>query len=131
MGGSGSRKTNALLNLISDQSDIDKKYLYAKNPYEVKYQCLISQREKVGLNHFDDQNSFIKYSNDMQDVYNKIEGYNPNKEKKLLIIFDDMIADMINNETLNPIVTELFIRGRLLDFFCFYHTILFELTKRC
>ena len=57
----------------------------------------------------------MEYLNDMQDVYKNIEEYNPNKERKVLIIFDDMIADMINNKKLNPIVTELFIRGRKLN----------------
>ena len=50
-GGSGSRKTNGLLNLINNQPDIDKIYLYAKYPYETKYQYLINEREKVGLDH--------------------------------------------------------------------------------
>ena len=58
----------------------------------------------------------MEYSNDMQDVYKNIEDYNPIKKRKVLIIFDDMIADMINNKKLNPIVTELFIRGRNLIF---------------
>ena len=115
IGGSGSGKANALLNLINNQPDIDKIYLYAKDPYEKKYQYLINKREKVGLNHFNDPKAFIEYSNDMQDVYKNIEDYNPIKKRKVLIIFYDMIADMINNNKLNPIVTELFIRGRKLD----------------
>ena len=112
IGGSGSGKTNALLNLINNQPDIDKIYLYAKDPYEQKYQYLINKRENVGLNHFNDPKACIEYSNDMQDVYKNIEDYNPIKKRKVLIIFDDMIADMISNNRLNPIVTELFIRGR-------------------
>ena len=59
--------------------------------------------------------AFIEYSNDMQDVYKNIEDYNLGKKLKVLIVFDDMIADMINNKKLNPIVTELFIRGRKLN----------------
>ena len=51
----------------------------------------------------------------MQDVYNNIDDYNPDKENKILIIFDDMIADMINHKKLNSIVTKLFIRGRKLN----------------
>ena len=51
----------------------------------------------------------------MQDVYKNIDEYNPDKESKILIVFDDMIADMINNKKLNSIVTELFIRGRKLN----------------
>ena len=112
IGGSGSGKTNALLNLINNQPDVDKIYLYAKDPYEAKYQYLIKKREKVGLDHFDDPKAFIEYLNDMQDVYKNIEGYNPVKKRKILIVFDNMIADMINN---NPVVTELFIRGRTLN----------------
>ena len=115
LGGSGSGKTNALLNLINNQPDIDKIHLYAKDLYEAKYQYLINNREKVELNHFDDYKAFIEYSNDMQDVYKNIEDYNPGKKRKVLIVFDDMIADMINNNKLNPIVTELFIRGRKLN----------------
>ena len=57
----------------------------------------------------------MEYSNDVQDVYKNIEDYNPNKKCKILIIFDDMIADMINNKKLNPVITELFIRGRKLN----------------
>ena len=115
IGGSGSGKTNALLNLISSQPDIDKIYLYAKDPYEKKYQYLINKREKVGFNHFNDPKAFMEYSNDMQVVYKNIKDYNPIKKRKILIIFNDMIADMINNNKLNTIVTELFIRGRKLN----------------
>ena len=79
-----------------------------------KNQYLINKREKVGLNHFNDPKVFLEYSN-MQDVYKNIEEYNPIKKRKVLIIFDDMIADMIHNNKLNPIVTELFIRGRKLN----------------
>ena len=90
--GSGSEKTNALLNLINNQPDIDKIYLYAKGPYEKKYQYLINKREKVGLNHFNDPKAFMEYSNDMQDVDKNIGDYNPIKKRKILIVFDDMIA---------------------------------------
>ena len=113
--GSGSGKTNLLLNLINNQPDIDKIYLYAKDLYEAKNQYLINKREKVGLDHFDGSKAFIEYSNDMQDVYKNIEGYNLGKKRKILIVFDYMIANMINNKKLNPIVTELFIRGRKLN----------------
>ena len=68
IGGSGSGKTIALLNLINNQLDIDKIYLYAKDPCEAKYQYLIDKCEKVGLNHYDDPKGFIENSNDMQDV---------------------------------------------------------------
>ena len=115
VGGSGSGKTNAVLNLINNQPDIDKIYLYAKVTHEAKNQYLINKREKVGLDHFKDPKAFIKYSNDMQDVYKNIEDYNPNKKRKVLKVFDDIIAGIINNKRLNPIVTELFIRGRKLD----------------
>ena len=115
IGASGSGKTKALLNLINNQPDIDKIYLYAKDPYEDKYQFLINKRESTGLKHFNDPKAFIEYSNDMQDVYKNINDYNPDKENKILIVFDDMIADMINNKKLNPVVTELFFRGRKLN----------------
>ena len=122
IGGSGSGKINALLNLISNQPDIDKIYLYAKDPYKTKYQYLINKREKVRKNHFNDPKGFMEYSNDMQDVYKNIEDYNPIKKRKVLIIFDDMIADMISNNNLNPIVTELFIRGKKLNISIVFNT---------
>ena len=68
--------------------------------------------EKVGLDHFKDPKAFVEYSNDMEDVHKNIENYNPGKKCKILIVFDDMITDMINNKKLHPVVTELFIRGR-------------------
>ena len=98
VGGSGSGKTNLLLNLIENQPDIDKIYLYAKDPYESNYQYLINKREGVGINHFNDPNAFIEHSNDMHDVYKNIDDYNPGKENKILIVFDDMIAYMDHNK---------------------------------
>ena len=84
--------------------------MYAKDPYETKYQFLFKKRESTGLKYFNDSKAFIEYSNNMQDVYKNIEEYNIGKKRKILIVFDDMIADMINNKKLKPIVTELFIR---------------------
>ena len=78
IGGSGSGKTNSLFNLINQQPDIDKIYLYAKGPYEVKYQFLIKKHEDVGTKHFNDSKAFIEYSNNMNDIYKNIEDYNPN-----------------------------------------------------
>ena len=115
IGGSGSGKTNALLNLINNQPDIDKIYLYAKDPHEAKYQFLINKRESMALDHFNDPKAFIEYSSDMRDVYKNIDEYNANKERQILIVFDDMIADMVNKKKLNPMVTNLFLRGRKLN----------------
>ena len=75
-------KTNALLNLINNQLDIDKIYLYAKDPYEAKSQYFINKRGKVGLDHFNDPKAFMEYSNNMLDVYKNIEHYNPDKKEK-------------------------------------------------
>ena len=110
--GSGSAKTNALLNLIYREPDIDKIYLYGKDPYQAKYQLLIYKRGSPGLKYLNDSKAFIEYSNDIDDIYKNIEGYNPNKKLKILILFDDMIADMFSNKKLNQAVTELFIRGK-------------------
>ena len=89
--------------------------MYAKDPYEAKCQFFINKRESTGLNHFNDPKAFTEYSNDMQDLYKSIVEYNADKERKILIVFDDMIADMINNKKLNSVVTELSIRGRKLN----------------
>ena len=114
-GGSESIKTKALLSLINNQPDIDKIYLYAKVPYQAKYQFLINKREGTGLKHFNVSKVFIEHSNDMHDVYKNIDEYNIDKERKILIFFDDAITDTINNKKLNSVVTELFIRGRKLN----------------
>ena len=89
--------------------------MYAKDPYQDKYQFLTNKRESIGLKHFNGSKAFIQYSNDMQNVYKNIDEYNPDKKGKIIIVFDDMIADMIYNKKLNSIVTELFIKGRKLN----------------
>ena len=86
------------MNLINNQPDIDKIYLYEKTVCKAKYQYLINKREKVGLDDFKDPNAFMECSNDMQDVYKNIKDYNPNKKREILIVFDDMITDMIKNK---------------------------------
>ena len=75
----------------------------------------MNKREGIGINHFKDPKAFIEYSNDMDDVYKNIDDYNPEKENKILIVSDNMIADMIHNKKLNSIITEIFIRGRKLN----------------
>ena len=110
------------MNLINNQLDIDKIYFYAKDPYQNKYQYLLNKREKVGLDYFKDPKAFMEYSNDVQDVYKNIEDYNSGKKRKILIVLDDMIADMINNKKLNPVVTELFIRGRKFNIYIVFIT---------
>ena len=102
-------------NLINHEPDIDKIYLYAKYPYEAKYQLLIKKRESTDLKYLSDSKAFIECSNNMNDIYKNIEEYNPNKKRKILIVFDDMIAGMLSNRKFNTIVTELFIRGRKLN----------------
>ena len=98
IGGSGSENTNVLLNLIEKQPDIDKIYSYAKDPYEEKYQYLIRIREKVGIYHYNGPRAYIEYSNGMRNIYKNVDYYNPDKENKTLIVFDDMIADMIHKK---------------------------------
>ena len=88
---------NSLFYLINHQSDIDKIYLYAKDPFEAKYRFLIKKRENVGTKHFNDSKAFIEYSSNMVDIYKNIEYYNPNEKRKILIGFYDTVADMISN----------------------------------
>ena len=94
------QRTYALLNLIDNEPEIDKFYLYAKGPTEAKYKLLINKREIVHLKYLNDSKAFIEYSNDMDDNYKNIEDYNPDKKRKVLIVFDDMIADMLSNKKL-------------------------------
>ena len=98
IGSSGSGKTNALVNLIYHEPDIDKIYLYANDPYEAKNQFLIKKHEKVGLDHFNDSKPFIEDSNNMYHVYKNIEEHNPGKKREVQIVFDDMIANTISNK---------------------------------
>ena len=89
IGGSGSGKTNALLNLINEQKDSDKIYLYAKYLSEPKYEFLIKNRENAGLKYLNDSNAFIECSNTMANVYENIDYYNLSRKRQVLIIFDD------------------------------------------
>ena len=102
-----------------------KNYLYTKDLNEAKYKFLINERESAGLKYLNDSKAFIGYSDDIVDIYKNIEKYNPNKKRKILIVFGDMIADMLSNKKFNPIVTELFIRGRKLNISLAFITILF------
>ena len=115
IGPSGYGKTNTLLHLINNFHPIDKIYLYAKDTDEKKYQYLINKREQAGIKNLNDPRAFIEYSNDMNDVLENINNYNKNRDKKVLIIFDDMIADIMRSEKFKVIVKELFIRCRKLN----------------
>ena len=105
IGGSGSGKTNALLNLIKHQRpDIDKIYLYVEDPPESKYQLLINEREQLGIENLKNPKAFLHYSKAIDDIYQHLEDYNPNKKRRVLIVFDDMIADMESNEKLSLLI---------------------------
>ena len=131
IGGSVSGKTNALFNLINEQDDIDKIYLYAKDLSEPKYEFLIKKRKDVGIKYCNDPNAFIECSNRMDDVYQNIDDYNPSRKRKILIVFDDMIADIMTNKKFQAIIKELFIRCRKLNISFVYHTVLSLCSKRC
>ena len=94
IGPSGSDKKNTLLHLINNLHPIDKIYLYAKDINEPKYEYLINKREQAGIKNLNDPHAFIEYSDDMDDVLDDINNYNKNRDKKVLIVFDDMIADI-------------------------------------
>ena len=82
----------------------------------------IYTKQNTGLQFLNDSKAFIEYSNDMDDIYENIQEYNPNKKQKILIVFDDMIADMLRNKKLNPLVNELFIRGSKLNIYFVFIT---------
>ena len=90
-------KTNALINLINEQNDIDKIYLHAKELSEPKYEYLIKKREGAGIKHLNNPNAFIECSNTMDDVYENINNYNLIRKRKKIIVFDDIIADIMGN----------------------------------
>ena len=97
-GGAGSGKRNVLINLINEQNNIDKIYLYGKDLGEPKYEFLIKKHENVGIKHLNNPNAFIECSNTMDDVYENINDYNPIKKGKKLICFDNMTADITKNK---------------------------------
>ena len=111
IGPSDSGKTNTLLHLINNSHPIDKIYLYTKDIDEKKYQFLISKREQAGLKNLNDSKALIEYSNDMSDALDDINNYNKNIDKKVLIVFDDMIADIEYNKDFKRIIKELFYRA--------------------
>ena len=118
IGGSGSGKTNTLLNLIKEQDErdvIDKIYLYARDLNEPKYQFLIEKHGNIGIKHYNDLNTFIGFSNMMDDVYENIDDYNLSRKRKKLIVFDDMIADIMTNRRFQAIMKKLFVRCRKLN----------------
>ena len=100
-----------LVNLIKHQrADIDKIYLYVKDPFESKYQLLNNGRKKVGIKILKNLKNFIHYSQTTDNVYENLEDYNPTKKRRALIVFDNIIADMESNKKLIPKVTEIFLR---------------------
>ena len=88
-----------------EKTDNSKIYLYAKDPYEAKYKLLINKRESTCLKHLNHSKCFNEYSNDMDDIYKNIEDCKPHTERKILIAFVDMVADLLSNKKLYPIVT--------------------------
>ena len=115
VGPSGSGKTNTLLHLINNLHPIDKIYLYAKDLHEPKYEYLINKREQAGIKNLNDPHTFIEYSDDMNDVFDDIINYNKNRDKKVLIVSDDMIADIEYNKNFKRMIKELFYRARKIN----------------
>ena len=118
IGSSGSDKTNTLLHLIQNLNEttpVDKIYLYAKDLTEPKYEFLINNSKNARIKHFNDSTAFIEYSNDMDDVFTNIGDYNKKRKRKVLIVFDDMIADIMSSKRFKAIIKELFIRCRKLN----------------
>ena len=111
-----------MLNLVNEQKNIDKIYLYAKDLSKPKYEYLIKNRENAGIKHLNDGNAFIECSNTMDDVYKSIDDYNPNRRRKILIVFDDMIADDMTNKKFQAKINELFIRYRKINIFLVFIT---------
>ena len=97
-------KTNELLNAINCKVCSEKNKLYAKDPYKTKYQFLMNTWKCEGVKHCNDSKSFTEYENDTDNIHENIEEYNPNKERKMLFMFDDMIADILSNRSSDWII---------------------------
>ena len=115
IGPSSSGKTNTLLHLLNNLHPIDKIYLYAKDIHEPKYEYLINKREQAGINNLNDPKAFIEYSDDVNNVLDNINNYNKNRDKKVLIVFDDTIADIDYNKNFKRMIKELFYRARKIN----------------
>ena len=111
-----------MINLINEQNNIDKICLYARDLSEPKYEYFIKKREYVGIKHVNNPNAFIECSNTMDDVYENIDDDNPIRKRKKLIVFDDMIADIMTNRRFQAIIKELFIRCRKLNILLVFMT---------
>ena len=90
-----------MFNLINEQKYIDKIDLYAKDLSEVKYEYLIKNRKNAGIKHLNDSKAFTECSNTMDNIYENINDYNPHRKRKILIVFDDVIADIMTNKNFN------------------------------
>ena len=115
IGPSGSGKTNTLLHLMNNLHPIGKIYLYAKDIHEPKYEYLTNKREQAGIKNLNDSKVFTEYLNDMDDVLDDMNNYNKNRDKKVLIVFNDMIADIEYNKNFKQIIKELFYRARKIN----------------
>ena len=104
IGGSVSGKPNVLFNLINEKIEIDKIYLYARDLSKPKYEYLIKKRKDEGIKYLNDLNAFIECSNTVDDVYENIHDYNSSRQRKILIAFDDTIADIMANKKFQAII---------------------------
>ena len=115
IGGFGSRKTNALIDLINEKNDIDKNYLYTRDLSEPKYEYLIETREDAGIKHLNNSNAFIECSNTMDSFYENIYDFDSSRRRKMLIVSDDVIGDIMGDKKFQAIIKNLFIRCRRLN----------------
>ena len=87
---------------------------------------MIQKRENAGIKNYNHPTAFVEYTNTMDEVYNNIDDYNPKRKRKILIVFDDIIADIMANKIFQAIIKELFIRSRKLNIsLVFYYTVFF------
>ena len=108
-------ETSTLLNLMMEQNDIDKMYFYAKDLSKTKYECLIKKRENAGIKHLNDPKAFIECFSTMDVFYLNIDDYNPSRKRKILVVFDEIIAGIMSNEMFQVIIKELFITCKKLN----------------
>ena len=101
--------------------------MYVKDLSETKYEFLIKKREDARTKHLNDLSAFIECSNTMDDIYENIDDYNPSRKRKVLLVLDDMIADIMINKKFQDIIKE----QRIEYFTCVYHSVLFFCSKRC
>ena len=121
---------HCLIYVIKEQDDIDKIYLHAKDLRKSNYEFLVKKRKNAGIKHLNDSDTFIECSKTMDDIYENTDDYTRTRKRKKIIVYDDMIADIMTDKKFQAVMKELFIRCKKLNIsFAFISQSYFSVPK--